>query len=154
MQGRKWRISTQINGEWVPFAGAREESMSISPRSIDRTGKERDGFRHIETLLGGECNLQLSGVAVVGPALAALQAAQVNKTPLLLLANTVGAALIGRFIADGYSETAPSGQVVQFSTSFKSTGPYSHLIGPDGDILVATSAFHQVIQYDLYNALG
>ena len=154
MEGRLWRLYVLIDGTYQPFAGATQESMSLSVQSVGRANKDKDGFRRMLRVDGGQADLSLSGVAKPSESLDRLRQAWSDKTPLPMYAESNDAVLIGRFFADGYSETGPNNASVQFSTSFKSTGSFSYVIGTDARLIKAARIFHSTIQQTLAANIG
>ena len=127
--GRQWRLKIKTpSGDYVTFAGATEESMTVDNQAVDVTDKESDGYRHLLENAGRSVDLSLSCVAIQGQGYNLLLQAVRSNSFVDMRAEAAFSAIEGTFHPSNYNESGTNAQAVSFSASFQSAGRYNFLI--------------------------
>lgn len=149
MNGRRWRLYTRVDGRWQPFAGAQQESLSISNETVDISDGFVDGFSHVLTGYGQSCQLQLTAVAIVSPAFRRLQRTVADNRSIEIRAVAYDAYIEGWFVPGDYSQQGATDDAVNFSISFSNNGAFLFAVGPDALALIGIADLHDAVCYTL-----
>lgn len=127
--GRIWRVKIKNSiGNYVTFAGVKEESLTFGNKAIDITDKQSDGYRYQLARGGQSADLSCSGVAIDNDGYHIIKRAVRDNTFVELLMESEYDRLLGSFHISNYSEDAAHDGAVNFTASFSSTAAYTYQI--------------------------
>ena len=127
--GRIWRVKVKnAIGDYVTFAGVKEESMTHANRAIDVTDKESDGYRHQIENGGRSVDFSCSGVAIDNQGYRIIKRAVRDNAFVDVLMESEYDRLLGRFSISNYSEDAGHEGAVNFTCALQSANAYTYQI--------------------------
>lgn len=127
--GRIWRVKVKnAIGDYVTFAGVKEESMTHANRAVDVTDKESDGYRHQIPNAGRAVDFSCSGVAIDNQGYRIIKRAVRDNSFIDVLMESEFDRLTGSFSISNYAEDASHEGAVSFSCAFQSANAYNYQI--------------------------